>query len=102
MNIINVGDYIYGVTTESRTGAAKVETATVLTVGKVRITTSETCAGLNYRHTHKREDVFTSQREALLAYRETTVQLLLIVGRSLAKGHVTLESIDEQLEVGGE
>lgn len=102
MKTINVGDWIYGVTTDSVTGAVKVEEASVLSVGKVQIKTSGTSGAFGYRSTHKRAAVFTSRRDALLAYRERTVRLLLSMGRTLAKGHVTLESIDEQLVVGGE
>ena len=100
--VLNVGDLIYAVVTDHRTGGVRVENATVVTAGKVYVTTSHTSEGFGYKVKHKREDVFTNDRDALRAYRDKTVQLLLIMGRALSKGHMTLESIDAQLELGGE
>lgn len=102
MTQINVGDWIYAVRTNPVTGAVMVAEAAVSFVGPVQIRIGTAVAAFNYRSTFKRADVYTSQRDALLAYRETTVQLLLVMGRGLAKGHVTLDSIDEMLVVGGE
>lgn len=104
MNVINVGDYIYDATTNYKDGKVTVEHCIVqkVTPTMVKVTRDGGNSAFSYTHSHKRAGLYTSERDALLAYREKTVQLLLVMGRNLTKGHVTLESIDEQLEVRGE
>lgn len=97
---MQVGDYIFGVETNSTTGKVTVNKAMIsaITPKTVRTNVYGRGFGLECRIKHAITDVYASEGAALMAYRNKVVGVLLSLKRGLDMNNVTLVSIDRRLQ----